>query len=96
MSHDNTPADVVFAIRTKASSLFALPADLFPSLQVGTVWGLFGAAGSFGAALFSFAAGWVSQHYAYAPVFVAVVITQSLSAAFVSWLIPRIEAVAED
>lgn len=86
----------MFAIQAKASSLFALPADLFPSLRVGTVWGLFGAAGSFGAALFSFAAGWVSQHYAYAPVFVAVVVTQLLSAGFVSWLIPRIEVVAED
>lgn len=86
----------MFAIQAKASSLFALPADLFPSLQVGTVWGLFGAAGSFGAALFSFAAGWVSQHYAYAPVFVAVVVTQLLSAGFVSWLIPRIEVVAGD
>jgi ACS family hexuronate transporter-like MFS transporter len=85
----------MFAIQAKASSLFALPADLFPSLQVGTVWGLFGAAGSFGAALFSFAAGWVSQHYAYAPVFVAVVVTQLLSAGFVSWLIPRVEVVAE-
>lgn len=85
----------MFAIQAKASSLFALPADLFPALQVGTVWGLFGAAGSFGAALFSFAAGWVSQHYAYAPVFVAVVVTQLLSAGFVSWLIPRIEVVAE-
>ncbi len=81
----------MFAIQAKASSLFALPADLFPSLQVGTVWGLFGAAGSFGAALFSFAAGWISQHYAYAPVFVAVVITQLLSAAFISWLIPRVQ-----
>ncbi|MDQ1303231.1 MAG: transporter, family, hexuronate transporter [Pseudomonadota bacterium] len=82
----------MFAIQAKASSLFALPADLYPSLQVGTVWGLFGAAGSFGAALFSFAAGWVSQHYAYAPVFVAVVVTQLLSAGFVSWLIPQVLA----
>ena len=86
----------MFAIQAKAASLFALPADLFPSLQVGTVWGLFGAAGSLGAALFSFAAGWVSQHYAYAPVFVAVVVTQLLSAGVVSWLIPKIHVVAED
>lgn len=86
----------MFAIQAKASSLFALPADLFPSLQVGTVWGLFGAAGSFGAALFSFAAGWISQHYAYAPVFVAVVITQLLSAAFISWLIPKVQVIDEE
>lgn len=85
----------MFAIQAKASSLFALPADLFPSLQVGTVWGLFGAAGSFGAALFSFAAGWVSQHYAYAPVFLAVVITQLLSALFISWLIPQVRVIEQ-
>jgi ACS family hexuronate transporter-like MFS transporter len=85
----------MFAIQAKASSLFALPADLFPSLRVGTVWGLFGAAGSFGAALFSFAAGWISQHYAYAPVFLAVVVTQLLSAVFISWLIPRVEVIEQ-
>lgn len=80
----------MFAIQAKASSLFALPADLFPSVRVGTVWGLFGAAGSFGAAAFSLAAGWISQNYAYEPVFWAVAITQLLSAVVIAWLVPEI------
>lgn len=80
----------MFAIQAKASSLFALPADLFPAARVGTVWGLFGAAGSFGAAAFSFMAGWVSQRYAFGPVFVAAAVTQLLSAVFISWLVPRV------
>lgn len=80
----------MFFIQAKASSLFALPADLFPAARVGTVWGLFGAAGSFGAAAFTVGAGWLSQRYGYQPVFVAVAVTQLLSAVFIAWLVPRI------
>lgn len=83
-------AVAMFAIQAKASSLFALPADLFPAARVGTVWGLFGAAGSIGAAVFSASAGYVSQHYAYEPVFVLVGVTQLLSAAFITWFVPRV------
>lgn len=85
----------MFAIQAKASSLFSLPADLFPSLRVASVWGLFGAAGSLGAALFSVMAGWVSMHYAWEPVFWLVGITQLLSAAFISWFIPEIAIIEE-
>ncbi len=85
----------MFAIQLKASSLFALPADLFPSTRVGTIWGWFGAAGAFGAAAFSWGAGWVSEHYAYEPVFWAVAVTQLLSAIVISWLIPEIRNLEE-
>lgn len=80
----------MFAIQFKAANLFALPVDLFPARVVGSVWGLFGAIGSFGGMAFVAATGWVSQHYSYEPVFWAVGVTQLLSAVFVSWLIPRI------
>lgn len=80
----------MFAIQAKASSLFSLPADLFPSASVGTVWGLFGAAGSFGAAAFSLTAGWITDNHAYEPIFWAVGITQLLSAVAISWFIPDI------
>ena len=80
----------MFAIQFKAANLFALPVDLFPAREVGTVWGLFGAMGSFGGMAFVAATGWVSDHYSYTPIFLAVGITQVLSAAFVSLLIPRI------
>lgn len=85
----------MFAIQAKASSLFALPADLFPAARVGAIWGLFGAAGGLGAALFSLGAGWISQHYAYEPVFVAVAVTQVLSAVFIAWFVPRIGVIRE-
>lgn len=80
----------MFAIQLKAASLFALPADLFPSTRVGTIWGWFGAAGAFGASLFNQGAGWVSDHYAYEPVFWAMGVTQILSALVISWLVPEI------
>lgn len=81
----------MFAIQFKATNLFALPVDLFPAREVGRVWGLFGAVGSFGGMAFVAAVGWVSEHLSYPPVFWAVGVTQVLSAALVSWLIPRIE-----
>ncbi len=81
----------MFAIQGKAANLFALPADLYPARLVGTSWGLFGAVGAFGGMFFNAAAGRLSEDFGYAPVFVAVGITQLLSAFFVSWLIPKIE-----
>lgn len=83
-------AVAMFAIQLKAASLFALPADLFPSTRVGTIWGWFGAAGAFGASAFNQGAGWVSEHYAYEPVFWAMGITQILSAIVISWFVPEI------
>ncbi len=84
----------MFAIQFKASNLFALPVDLFPAREVGSVWGLFGAVGSFGGMAFVAVVGWVTEHYSYVPVFAAVVMTQLLSAVFVSWFVPRIEPLA--
>jgi ACS family hexuronate transporter-like MFS transporter len=80
----------MFAIQFKAASLFALPVDLFPVREVGSIWGLFGAVGSLGGMAFVAAVGWVSDRFSYEPVFWAVGITQVLSAAFVSLLIPQI------
>jgi ACS family hexuronate transporter-like MFS transporter len=80
----------MFAIQFKASSLFALPIDMFPPRQVGRIWGLFGAVGSLGGMAFVGAAGWISEVMAYEPVFWAAGLTQLLSALLVSLLIPRI------
>ena len=82
----------LFAIQFKQSSLFALPADLYPAREVGTVWGIFGAAGSFGAMLFSPLVGWLIDNWSYAPVFGLVSIMHILSAICVSLFIRRIEA----
>lgn len=81
----------MFAIQVKASNLFALPVDLFAAREVASIWGLFGAVGSFGGMAFVAAVGWVSDHFSYEPVFWAVGVTQLLSAVFISLLIPRIE-----
>ena len=85
----------MFAIQVKASSLFTVPADLFPSRDVATVWGLFGAVGSFGGMLFVAAAGWISEHYSYAPIFAAVGIMHIVSAVIVMWLIPNIRLIKQ-
>lgn len=88
-------AVAMFAIQFKAANLFALPIDLFASTRAGSVWGLFGAVGSFGGMAFVTAAGWISEHMAYAPVFWAVGLTQLLSALFISWLVPQIRRIDE-
>ena len=83
-------AAAMFAMQFKASSLFTLPADLFPARDVGTVWGLFGAIGSFGAMAFNAVVGWTIDHYSYQPVFAAVAFMHILSAAMISLFIPQI------
>lgn len=81
----------MFAIQAKAANLFALPADLYPPERVATTWGLFGAVGAFGGMAFNAAVGGIIDQWGYLPVFAAVGVTQLLSAAFISWLVPRIE-----
>jgi ACS family hexuronate transporter-like MFS transporter len=81
----------MFAIQVKASSHFTLPADLFPAKDVATIWGLFGAVGSLGGMLFVAAAGWVSEHYSYTPIFAAVGVMHIVSAAIIMLMIPDIK-----
>jgi len=80
----------MFAIQLKAANLFSLPADLFPAREVATIWGLFGAVGSAGGMVFSAVAGWMTEQAGYGAVFIAVGITQILSAVAISVLVPRI------
>lgn len=87
-------AVAMFAIQFKASSLFAVPADLFPARDVGTIWGMFGAVGSFGGMAFSGLAGWVIDNYSWEPLFVAVACMHIVSAALVNIFIPKIDLLA--
>ena len=87
-------AAAMFAMQFKASSLFTLPADLFPARDVGTVWGLFGAIGSFGAMAFNAVVGWTIDHFSYQPVFAAVAVMHILSAAMISLFIPQVRQLA--
>jgi ACS family hexuronate transporter-like MFS transporter len=81
----------MFAIQMKASSLFTMPADMFPARDVATIWGLFGAVGSFGGMLFVATAGWVTEHYSYTPIFAAAGLMHIVSAAIIMLTIPNIQ-----
>jgi ACS family hexuronate transporter-like MFS transporter len=81
----------MFAIQMKASSHFTIPADLFPAKDVATIWGLFGAVGSLGGGLFVAAVGWVTEHYSYTPIFVAVGVMHIVSAFIIMLMIPEIK-----
>lgn len=84
----------IFGIQVKSASLFAVPADIFPSTAVATVWGASGAAGSLAAAFSQPVIGWTIDRYSYEPVFVAVALMHVVSAACVMLLVRRIEPVA--
>ena len=81
----------MFGIQFKSSSLFGLPTDLFASRDVATVWGLSGAAGSFGAMLFQPMIGKVADNFSYVPIFLAVPLMQILAALAISLLIRRVD-----
>ena len=81
----------MFAIQIKSSSLFTVPADLFKSKDVAFVWGLSGAAGSFGGMLFQPIVGWLVGNYSYTPVFWIAAFMHIVSALIVMAMIPKIE-----
>ncbi len=80
----------LFCNQLKSTPLFTLPSDLYPARDVATVWGMFGAAGSFGAVLFSPVIGWVADNFSYTPVFIVVSVLPLGSAAVIAVFIPRI------
>jgi ACS family hexuronate transporter-like MFS transporter len=84
-------AVAMFAIQFKAASMFTLPADLFPARDVATIWGMYGAIGSFGGALFGSLTGWVIEHYSWTPVFLMVACMHIVSALLINLFLPRIE-----
>jgi ACS family hexuronate transporter-like MFS transporter len=84
-------AVAMFAIQFKASSMFTLPADLFPSRDVATIWGLYGAVGSFGGMAFSALAGWTIDRYSWAPLFAAAACMHIVSALLINVFVPRIQ-----
>ncbi len=83
-------AIAMFAIQFKASSMFTLPADLFPARDVGTIWGIYGAVGSFGGSVFGYVAGYTVENYSWTPVFVAAACMHIVSAILINLFLPRI------
>ncbi len=84
-------AIAMFAIQFKASSMFTLPADLFPSRDVGTIWGMYGAVGSFGGAAFGYLTGWTIENYSWTPVFIVAACMHIVSALLINIFVPKIE-----
>ena len=86
----------MFAIQFKASSMFTLPADLFPARDVGTIWGIYGAVGSFGGAAFGYITGWTIENYSWTPVFIAAACMHILSALLINIFVPKIQLLTQD
>lgn len=81
----------MFAIQIKSVALYTVPTDLFKSKDVAFVWGLSGAAGSFGGMLFQPLVGWLVGNYSYTPVFWIAAFLHIISALIVMAMIPKIE-----
>lgn len=77
-----------------ASIMQTLPADLFSSRNVGSVAGLLGAAGSFGAMLLNLLVGWIVQHHGYAPAFVITGLLHPIAFLVILRSVRRIEPLA--
>jgi ACS family hexuronate transporter-like MFS transporter len=74
--------------------LQTLAADMFPSSSVGSVAGLMGCVGSFGAALFGLLIGWILTTYGtYVPIFVMAGIMHPISFFIVLLVVRKVEMV---
>ncbi|HEY3743573.1 MAG TPA: MFS transporter [Bryobacteraceae bacterium] len=82
---------VTLLIQIWATSLFAIPSDLFPPSQVASIVGFATATGSASAMLFQLFVGALVDHFSYAPVFVIVALMHPVALLCISKLIPKIE-----
>jgi ACS family hexuronate transporter-like MFS transporter len=82
-----------FGHQAWSANVLTLPADLFPSRVVGSVYGLSGSSGSFGGMVFMLVIGGVVDHFSYAPVFVTVGVMHPVATAVLFLAIRRIELV---
>jgi ACS family hexuronate transporter-like MFS transporter len=85
----------IFSIQIKSASLFPLAADIYPARDVATVWGMSGAAGSVGGALFQWGVGFMVDRYGYTVVFALASMMCVVQALLISLFIRRIEPLAE-
>jgi len=83
----------MFAHQFWSTIVQTLPADLFPPRVVGSVAGLLGAAGSFGAMLFSYLAGGLITDYGYGRVFLIAGLVHPISFLIILAVVRRIERV---
>ncbi len=84
----------LFAHQFWSTILQTLSADIFPSAVVGSVAGLMGAVGSFGAMLFDLMVGSVLTHtHSYSLVLISAGLLHPIAFLLILFLIPRIEPV---
>jgi ACS family hexuronate transporter-like MFS transporter len=86
----------VFFIQVKTASLFPLATDIFPARDVATVWGMSGAAGSFGAALFQLGIGALIQSQGYEIAFILASLLCIGQALMISLFIRKVEPLRFD
>jgi ACS family hexuronate transporter-like MFS transporter len=85
---------VTFLIQVWATSLFAIPSDLYPASQVGSVVGLAAATGSVSAMLFQLLVGEVVQRFGYTPIFVTVALMHPLALICIHLLLKKIDRIS--
>ena len=79
------------SIQWKTASNFPLAADLYPAQDVAAVWGLSGAAGSLGGALFQLGVGALVANYGYPAAFAVASSLCIVQALIISVMVPRVE-----
>jgi ACS family hexuronate transporter-like MFS transporter len=84
---------VTFLIQVWATSLFAIPSDLYPASQVGSVVGLAAATGSVSAMLFQLLVGEVVQRFSYTPIFAAVALMHPAALVCIHIFIRKIDRI---
>jgi MFS transporter, ACS family, hexuronate transporter len=83
----------MFGHQCWATIVQTLPADIFPSRIIGSVAGLMGCIGTYGAMLFSLVIGFVIEAYGYNPAFIVAGILHPLSFMLILLIIKKIEPV---
>jgi MFS transporter, ACS family, hexuronate transporter len=86
---------VMFGHQFFAAVVMTLPTDLFPSKVVGSVGGLLGSAGSFGAMLFSLVVGWLVEHHGFGPAFLTAGVLHPLAFLVVLITVPTIAPIPQ-
>jgi ACS family hexuronate transporter-like MFS transporter len=86
-------SSAMFAHQFWSANVQTLPTDIFPASVVGSVGGILGSAGAFGAMLFSLLAGRLIDRYGYGPTFIFAGLLHPLSFVLIYILIKKIEPV---
>lgn len=91
---------VLFSIAMLGHQLWStiiqtLPTDIFPSKNVGSISGLMGCAGTYGAMIFSYLVGQIVTEYGYHPAFIGAGILHPISFILILLLLKKIEPVSQ-